>query len=905
MIEHKNNSSMLQNVLASTIRWLFRLKTKGTNNAYLACRDFIDHQFYARQADDLWKTAGDMSLHYHLLGWKRGLDPHPLFATSWYLARYGDVRREKINPFAHYLIHGGREHRDPSPAFNTAWYAQRYTDVRINPLAHFIKHGRSEGRSPQPPAVLSDLEEDTFVAIHTLNEHATPERRLLALSDFDANDALVRIDGQRWRSLGRDPQLTHEGNVEAGFLRVRLRATYHNMRSPAAREAIVELFFDQGKGISQVDAFTFALDGETVDIDALLLLESDATLVRLDPINTECEIDLELCEFSRVAFDDAIRELYASYCWDGDRPLHSEREFFDQIQWANISRFVRQQTGAIDHRADPYRRWIEARRLTPSILRRQSSVGAARETPLFSILMPTYKSDLSFLKKAIDSVRAQTYRHWELCIVDDGSADDALHDFLERQAAKDPRTRYERLTENVGIANASNRALAMARGEFVALLDHDDELALHALSAMAAAIERTPNVDMLYSDEDKIDREGTRSGPLFKPDWSPEFFLSCMYTCHLGVYRRSLVEAVGGFRPAFDFAQDYDLAMRVSAKARAIVHVPDVLYHWRMLPTSTASGADAKPTAELAARRAVQDHVDAQGFDGHVMAGPIPGTHRVKLNLQGSPLVSIVIPTAARRLDPNVPRWYLLDLLRSIRERSTYPRYEIVLVENGDIEPALEEELRAFETVRVTYRAPVFNISEKMNLGVAAARGEAVVLLNDDMTIITPDWLEELIAWLQRPGIVGVGGKLLFPDDRVQHAGILLLAQGPSHVYYEAADVDAGLVGSAITHRNYAAVTGACLAVSKANYESVGGFDPSLRINYNDVDFCLRLGRIVYTAFAKLYHYESVSKGEVIASELGAFNERWADVLGMDPYYNINCSQSSPNAVTLRPLPLV
>ena len=900
---------LTNNRAPGVLRALIGLIFKRTFRGYAVCSEAIDVEFYLRQVADLWKAAGDPILHFELYGWRRGLNPNPFFDTSFYLTKYKDVHYKKINPLAHYLVYGGRQHRDPSPDFNTSWYLLRNVDVDnlgLSPLLHFLRHGRSEGRAPKPSAAMRDLADSSFVAIHTDNTAAS-EMTLFSLSDFEPNDLLERVGEGRWQSGGNDPQFVMQQQVQAGFLRVRIIATCTRIRSPAAREAVAEIFFDQGAGVSQADAYTFPLCGERIEVDALIFLENDAILVRFDPVNTDCEIAFKTFDIKRVALEVGIQELYNQYCWDGDEPKHTEREFFAQTQWAHISQFVRAQTKAIDRSVDPYQRWINARQKRPSELRRLYQIGKqTRVISLFSILMPTYKSDLRFLKKAIDSVRAQTDGRWELCIVDDGSSDEALHNFLEQQARKDARIRYERLSGNVGIASASNHALAMARGDFIALLDHDDELALHALSAMAAAIDRRPEADMLYSDEDKIDGNGIRSDPLFKPDWSPEFFLSCMYTCHLGVYRRTLVESTGGFRAAFDFAQDYDLAFRVSAKARAIVHVPDVLYHWRTLPASTASGAEAKPTAELAARRAVQAHVDAQGLAGSVKPGPMPGMHRVKLDLLGCPLISIVIPTAARRLEPDVSRWYILDLLQSICEHSTYTNYEIVIVENGDIEPALEEALQAFNMVRVTYREPVFNIAEKMNSGVAAAKGEFVILLNDDMTIITPDWMEELVSWLQRPGIVGVGGKLLFPDNTVQHAGILLLAQGPSHVYYGDADIDPGLVGSALTVRNYSAVTGACLAVRKVDYEAVGGFDPAFRVNYNDVDFCLklgRLGRIVYTAFAKLYHYESVSKGEVILSELSRFNKRWSDIIGKDPNYNVNCSQSSPNAVSLRPQP--
>jgi glycosyltransferase involved in cell wall biosynthesis len=548
-------------------------------------------------------------------------------------------------------------------------------------------------------------------------------------------------------------------------------------------------------------------------------------------------------------------------------------------------------------RRDPYERWIEARRIGPDERAYMAGVvGRMRHKPVFSVLMPTYKSDLRFLARAIDSVIDQIYPHWELCIVDDGSASAELEAALQAYAARDERVKLRFSSRNQGIAAATNQALDLATGEFIALVDHDDELTPHALFAMADAVNKHPAADMIYSDEDKISEDGRRFGPFFKPDWSPEFMWSCMYTCHLGVYRRSLVEAVGRFRSEFDFAQDYDLALRVSAQARAVVHVPDVLYHWRVSSRSTAGSPDAKPAAELAARRAVQASVEAQGLSGRVIASAYRGMHRVALDLPGTPLVSIVIPSAARRIDARKERWYLLDLLRSMAAKSTYRNIEIVVVHNGDIEPKLQKELEAFPIKYVHYPAKVFNISEKMNLGVDAASGDYVILLNDDMTIIAPSWIEEMLMWFSKPDVAGVGAKLLFPDDTVQHAGVLLLGQGPSHVYYRAKKDFPGLVGTNSLVRNYSAVTGACLMTRRRDYIEIGGFDPFFRVNYNDIDFCMRLGkrgRIVYTPYALLYHYESVSKDKGPPSELGQFNEKWAEVVGSDPFYNRNLSQKS------------
>jgi hypothetical protein len=406
---------------------------------------------------------------------------------------------------------------------------------------------------------------------------------------------------------------------------------------------------------------------------------------------------------------------------------------------------------------------------------------------------------------------------------------------------------------------------------------------------------------MIYSDEDKIDADGRRYDPLFKPDWSPETMLGCMYTRNLSAYRKRLIDELGGLRSAFELAGDYDLALRVSRSARKIIHIPDVLYHQRTGPNSRAAAPDAKSATETA-RRALQDHLDASQMKGLALPGPIAGSHRIRLEVLGEPLVSIVIPTAAKRVVAREQRWHVLDLLKSIQSTSTYLNYECVLVEDGDIEDALKLQLSEFSIVHVRYDRALFNYSEKVNSGVAASKGEFIILLNDDMTIITPRWIEEMISWLQRPGIAAVGPKLLFDNKNIQHAGVLMLGQGPSHVYYGAHGDTIGQFGGAVLLRNYSAVTAACLAVKKQDYQAIFGFDPAFRLNYNDADFCLRLrarGRILYTPEAKLFHLESASRGDSppTPAEFEMINQKWTAVMGFDPYYNRNLSQYTPYRV--------
>nr|WP_052232470.1 glycosyltransferase [Methylobacterium sp. ZNC0032] len=711
-----------------------------------------------------------------------------------------------------------------------------------------------------------------------------------------------------WRSDGFDCYFYVPQRTPAGLLSVRFVATLPD--ADEQHRDCWRLYFDIGEGFRQEDSVAIPTCGGRIEIATIIDLPAPARALRIDPSAMPCRFALHDLALSPLAVPQP-----RSFALLGQlRDLHRRGVLARKVMRAG-GMLMRGEWRALRQRiasggsgeAAAYGLWQRKRTMTDEL--RQRFIAKAAEFPIkprFSIIMPTFNSPPVYLDKAIGSVLAQTYPDWELLVVDDGSTDPATHRILNEVAARDPRIRPTFLPANGGIAQASNVALAQASGDYIALLDHDDMLAPHALHAFADAISRHPQADWLYSDEDKIDEAGRRSAPFFKPDWSPAYFLSCMYTCHLGVYRTSLARRLGGFRPEFDFAQDYDLALRFAAATKQIVHIPDILYHWRMLPQSTASGGEAKPQAELAARRALQDFVTTGRHHGRVEPGPLPGTHRVRFDIVGEPLVSIAIPTAGYGSD-NGRSWYVLDLVRSIRALTTYGNIEIVVAENGDLAPALEQALRELGVRSVRYESPVFNLSDKINRLAEAARGDFLLLLNDDMRVISRGWIEEMLMWCQQDGISGVGAKLFFPDGRIQHAGVLLLGQGPSHPYYLHPASEIGQVCSAVVPRDYSAVTGACMMVRRADFLAVGGFDPSYRINYNDIDFCLRLnahtgGHFVYTPQACLEHHESVSRPEPERGDLARFNRQWADIVGRDPFYNSNLSQSSPRfALTADP----
>lgn len=512
-----------------------------------------------------------------------------------------------------------------------------------------------------------------------------------------------------------------------------------------------------------------------------------------------------------------------------------------------------------------YRRWLAVHHdPVPRAAVVDAMVARLEQPPLVSVVMPVHDTDPAMLRAAVASIRAQRYPHWQLCIVDDGSRSTATRAVLATLAG-DARIDVVRRDVPGGIADATNRAIASARGSYVAFCDHDDVLEPDALAWIARAIDLDPRVDIVYTDEDKLDEDGRRVEPFCKPDWSPDLLLSCNYITHLLVVRTSLLRAVGGLRPELDGAQDYDLLLRLTERTDRVVHVPAPLYSWRKSPQSTAADIGAKPHAHVASRRAVDEALVRRGIDGHREAGIDPTWHRVRRRIVTRPEVTVIIPTRDR-LDLLAP---CIDLLR---EQVGHEPLEILIVDNESRDPATLAYLDAFDgrVVRYPHR---FNYARQMNLAAIEARGEVLLLLNNDARPVGAEWFDSLLEHALRPEIGAVGARLRFPDGRAQHEGVVLNAGGV------ALNLDSGpyaVLGANI--RDVAAVTGACLMVRRTVWDAVSGMDERLRVAYNDVDLCLRIGELgwrnLYTPLAEITHAESSSRGSLHPEVDEAFYQR-------------------------------
>lgn len=556
-----------------------------------------------------------------------------------------------------------------------------------------------------------------------------------------------------------------------------------------------------------------------------------------------------------------------------------------------------------------YARWVaEFDTLdAPALERLRQRVAQLSATPLVSIVMPVYNTVPRDLQRAIASVQAQLYPHWELCICDDASTNATTRSLLEAIAATEPRIKLAFHAVNQHISHATNTAIALAQGQYVGFLDHDDELRPHALLCAVEAFASHPQAKVLYSDEDKINEAGTRFDPYFKPDFNLGLLRSHNYMCHFAVYERAFLLNIGGPRPGFEGAQDYDQALRAVDSLRnspgAVVHIPQILYHWRTAVGSTASGHSNKSYAFLAGQKALTEHLQRRGLHGTVEGAPeAPGMYRICWQRPASPpLVSIIIPT---RNGQTLVR-QCLDSLR----QTSYPRYEVILVDNGSDDPdalAFFAERERSGQIRVFRDDSPFNFSAINNHGIRqAAQGEFILMMNNDIEITHPEWLDEMVGPAMEPGVGCVGARLWYPDGRLQHGGVVLVCGVAGHAHKYLPRGQHGYMGRAVLAQEFVAVTAACLLIRRSIYEEVGGLDEVLAIAFNDVDFCLRVHEAGYrnhwTPYAELIHHESVSRGyedtpekqQRFKREIDTLQSRWPHLLAHDPCYNPNLTMDA------------
>jgi GT2 family glycosyltransferase/SAM-dependent methyltransferase len=556
---------------------------------------------------------------------------------------------------------------------------------------------------------------------------------------------------------------------------------------------------------------------------------------------------------------------------------------------------------AIPVATDSYQTWIATYesigRDEQDLIRRHIAQLPAR--PTFSILVPVYETPLEALREMVASVRAQIYPHWELCIADDCSKAPHIRAFLEDQAGEDARIKLVFRQENGNISACSNSALELATGAYLALVDHDDVIAPHALVVMADAVAKYPQADIFYSDEDKIDERGNRYDPYFKPDFNQELLYGQNFINHLGVYRTSLVKQVGGFRLGYEGSQDYDLVLRLVAATRGpVVHVPHILYHWRLFPGAQTFSSTQLDKATLAARRAIGEHFAARGQIVIVEAG-IGAYHRVRRKIEAWPRVSVIIPTRDHADT-------LANCIEGLIEKTDYSDIEIIIADNDSSEPetkALFERIEALGGIIVPCPGP-FNYSKINNDAIKRASGDYILLLNNDISMIEPGWLKEMAQFMQDGNVGAVGAKLLYPDGTLQHGGVTLGILGVAgHTHLGAPGDFPGYFGQLGLARDVSCATAACLLLRKSVFDQVGGLDETnLKVAFNDVDLCIRIRqlgyRIIWTPHACLTHHESKSRGadtsgekrERFLRETKYMRNRWSDILDNDPFLNPNLS---------------
>ncbi len=566
-----------------------------------------------------------------------------------------------------------------------------------------------------------------------------------------------------------------------------------------------------------------------------------------------------------------------------------------RVTWIEMKRYMVMGTAAEPENL--YQIWIEKNEPTKEELQEQKNT-KFKINPKISIIIPMYNTPVNFFEELVDNLIGQTYSNWELCLAD-GSPEENKE--LEKIYKKDERIKYKFIGENKGIAGNTNEALSLVTGDFVALLDHDDLLPLFSLYEIVKCINENPDVEFIYTDEDKFEKlGGKRYDPYFKSDFAPDTLRANNFICHFSVFKKELMDKLGGFRSEYDGAQDYDILLRMSEETNKIVHIPKILYHWRVHALSTAkAGGTAKPYAYEAGIKAIQDHINRLGLKGTVEQGNTLGTYKINYEVIGNPKVSIIIPN----------KDYINTLkvcLNSLKKLTTYENYEIIVVENNSEESETFDYYKKIDgkdKIKVVYfPEKEFNYSKIINFGVKNSTGDYIIQLNNDTELMTPNWIQEMLGFAQREDVGAVGVELFYPDNTIQHAGIIIGIGGVAgHVFKNLPKGIHGYFSKDAMIQNLSAVTAACIMTPKSIYDDVDYMDEKFKVAFNDVDFCLKIREkgklIVYNPFVQFKHYESKSRGfedtpekkARFQAEIDRFHDKWQSVLDKgDPYYNIN-----------------
>lgn len=726
--------------------------------------------------------------------------------------------------------------------------------------------------------------------------------------DTEVDHHLRRLADGSWESVGNDPafncQLPREG-LPAGWYEVEI--AMEAIRGP---EMWSYLYPDYGDHLTETHKvyLPFVNAGKGPHRGIVLLTNQPRSL-RFDPAITICRFRFDGLRMRRIgrraAAATMLRAVFSNDVAAVERVRRLGRVCGGLLKGglpgfakALNTEYARPPRGPVEISYGEWLRMYDSRERLGTLSAQAEKI---IEKPTFSVVVPVYNAPEKYLRRCIESVRAQTWGQWELCIANDASPAPHVRKVLDAYTRQDPRIRVVHRERNGHISAASNSAIELARGNWIVLLDHDDELHPGALSEVALGLADNPRWRVVYSDEDKIDGAGRRFDAYMKPDWNYDLFLSHNCISHLGVYETALVREVGGFKEGLEGSQDWDLALRCIERLDGdqVGHIHRVLYHWRAIEGSTALAPQEKNYAHDAGLQAISQHLQRTGSTGRVEEIPGQrGNYRVRYAVpEPAPLVSIIVPTRDR-----------VDLLRacieSVIESTTYPNYEVLVVDNQSREQETHRFLESLENeprVRVLrYDAP-FNYSLINNFAAEQARGSVLCLMNNDITVITKGWLEEMVGHACRRGVGAVGAMLYYPNDTIQHAGVVIGAHGiAAHAYAGHRRSFPGHMSRARLTQELSAVTAACLVVRREVFEELGGLDPSLDVAFNDVDFCLRLVhsgyRNVWTPFAELYHHESATRGFENSPEKRArFNgevvymrDKWGDVLAYDPAYSNN-----------------